>query len=251
MRRLVFVSLLATLAACRVATQPATPGTPAAAATNAGPSPTPLRARCDADRAQAFPEWNGWANERLFETTPEWDLTEVKSGGPEVQRLLRQGLEACDWRAPIAIMEGKVRSLVPELRDLLDGANISSSLISPQVPQFRLTVVNTLNALDPETDYAPHLVPLLSTPIDKVRLGAVFNARYYRLASVRAPLLDRVRDDPKAQVRRQAAESLFVLAGVRPPYVHGHKGLTDVIDAETPAARARAVKMVEQLLGGP
>ena len=35
-------------------------------------------------------------------------------------------------------------------------------------------------------------------------MGAAFHARKYRLASVKQALLDRVRDDAKAPVRRQA-----------------------------------------------
>jgi hypothetical protein len=253
MRRQQLLFLLAALGACRATTSPVVaPATPASVAAAAPAGRAAFHARCDVDRAQEFPDWDAWAREKLPDPPPGWHFDEIK--GEELAKLepiLRRGLEACDWRAPIVAMEGKVRSLVPVLRDVVEPANLSASLTSQDAPMFRLMVANALTALDPDTDYAPSLLPLLAHPNDRVRMGAAFHAREYRLASVKAALLDRVRDDAKAPVRRQAAESLFVLAGVKPPFVHGHKGLTDVIDSDTPAARERARKMVEQLVGAP
>src|SRR5262249_43408462 len=123
-----------------------------------------------------------------------------------------------------------------------------ASPASQDAPLFRLMVVNALTQLDPDADYAAQLLPLLAHPNDRVRMGAAFHAREYRLAHVREALLDRVRDDPEAARRRQAAESLFVLAGVKPPFVHGHRGLTDAIDSDAASARARAAKIVERLV---
>jgi hypothetical protein len=250
MKRSVPLLLIATLAGCRAGAPAAPPATQSSAAPAASPGRAPLvRARCDVDRAQAFPDWDAWARDTLHDGAEFVHLKE-SSGTQlaETQRMLRRGLEACDYRAPVAAMEGKVRALVPELRDLLDGANVSAPMLSQEAPLFRLMVVNALTELDPDTDYAPHLLPLLSHPTDRVRMGAAYHARMYRLASVRQALLDRVRNDPKAPVRRQAAESLFVLANVRPPFVHGHKGLTDAIDSDAPQSRERAGRMVEHLV---
>jgi hypothetical protein len=249
MTRLARVLLLATLAACRVAAPPATPATPSSAGGPAAPARAPLRARCDADRAQAFPAWDAWARETLHEGAEFVHLKPLEGDRlAETERMLRQGLEACDDRAPVAAMDGKVRALVPDLRDLMDPANVTAPPLLQDAPMFRLMIVNALTELDPDTDYAAQLLPLLSQGTDRVRMGAAFHAQKYRLASVRTALLERVRDDPKAPVRRQAAESLFVLAGVKPPFVHGHRGLTDAIDAESSQSRERAARMVEKLI---
>jgi hypothetical protein len=251
MKGLVPLLFLATLAACRTAGPSGAPRPAALADAPAAPARAAFHARCDVDRAQEFPDWDAWARDTLHDGATFVHLTDVTGEKlVEAERMLRRGLEACDQRAPVAAADAKVRALVPQLRDLVGGANMSSAPDSQDAPMFRLMVVNALTELDPETDYAPQLLPLLSHAIDRVRMGAAFHARKYRLASVKQALLDRVRDDAKAPVRRQAAESLFVLADVKPPFVHGHKGLTDAIDADAPAARARAEKMVARLLDG-
>lgn len=229
MHRRWFAFLLAALGACRAATPPAAPQTPASAAAAPAPSRTPFRARCDGERAPDAPDWD-----KVAVTEP----------------LLRAGLAACDPRAPLAAAKAQAAALVPELRDLLDEANVQGPPDSPQAPMFRLMVLNALTVLDAGTDYAPQLVALLSHADAQVRMGAAFHAREQELPSVRAPLLDLVRNDPNVSVRRQAAETLFVLAKVNPPFVHGHKGLTDAIDADAPSSRARAAKMVERILDG-
>jgi hypothetical protein len=250
MRRPGRVLLLATVAACRTAAPTVPPATPASGAAAPAPAPAPFRARCDVDRAQTFPAWDAWARETLHDGQEFVHLPELSGEKlAEAERMLRQGLEACDQRAPVAATDGKVRVLVPELRDLLEPTNVSAPPESPEAPLFGLMVVNALTQLDADTDYAPRLLPLLASPIDRVRMGAAFHARKYRLASVRDALLARVREDAKAAVRRQAAESLFVLANVKPPFVHGHKGLTDAIDGDSQASRDRAARMVEKLLG--
>jgi HEAT repeat protein len=229
MHRPWFLFFLAAAGACRTAGPPAEPRTPAPAVTRSAPTRAPFRAQCGGERASDAPDWDA-----VTATEP----------------LLRAALAACDPRAPMAAAKANAVALVPELRDLLDEANVQPPT-SREAPMFRLMVVDALTALDPATDYAPNLVALLSHADAQVRLGAAFHAREQKLASVRGPLLALVRDDPNVSVRRQAAETLFLLAGVRPPYVHGHKGLPEALEAVDPQRRDRAARMVEHLLGEP
>jgi hypothetical protein len=83
-------------------------------------------------------------------------------------------------------------------------------------------VLLAANAVDPATDYARFLVPLLSDRDLMVRLSAAMGARHFRKDRVSKALLQTVARDGDYYVRYHAAESLLEVGDVYPRGIADH-----------------------------
>lgn len=214
-------------AGCRTAAPPTRVGTAPAAPPL--PARVPIHARCDSpDAAPHTAEWKDWQRRVLADGGRAVDskraLALDAAGRKQAEPSLIAGLESCDPRAATIIAELQLRDLVPALEDVWALSNISSKFLggAPAVIDFRVSALEALAQLDPGVDRSAALLGLLASPDAEARRSAAFAARRFRLAPVRAPLLERVRSDDNYFVRSFAAESLLVLGDVYPQTLTDH-----------------------------
>jgi hypothetical protein len=219
-------------------------GGTAAARADAGVAFT---ARCDDPSRGLTADWQRWSRENIPVAPDGVDFARIKALAaahpPTAERMLRLGLSLCDPIAAQAITVTKLRALLPELKALLDPANTSGGLVraagaggagagaaaAGRVSAFRVDVVRAVNAVDPATDYAPHLVPLLSDRERNVRISAAMGARRFHRDGVTKALLETVRRDKEYLVRYHAAQSLLELGDIYPRDIADHRRLFDAI----------------------
>jgi hypothetical protein len=214
-------------------------GAPASA-----PAHAPIHAWCESDARERFPDWDKWEREMIPFSYGDLEFGHLKKldekGRATIEPMLRRGLEACDPIAAEAIQILARRALLPEVKALLDPANITSRFMhGGDLSRFRVELVLTANALDPRTDYAPLLVPLLADASQRVRMDAAMGARHFRLAGLRAPLLERVARDRDYLIRSHAADSLLVLGDVYPREVYEHREIFERIADSGAVSRKR------------
>src|SRR5450631_3174960 len=106
--RLATLALVASLGACAHRARTAQPPAPAqVVAPAAAPLPPGALIRCDAARAVAYADWHAWLKP-LLDAHGAVDGEKARELGypktPEIERMLRRGLEACDPLAPEAIV---------------------------------------------------------------------------------------------------------------------------------------------------
>jgi hypothetical protein len=234
--------------------------TPRPAPAAVPPVTAPLQARCDVDRRREFPEWDEWARTTIEGEEPDdrgyfghHNFLAVRNLSdqerPAVERLLRMGLAACDPNAATAVGVALATSLLPDLRDLLVDANVDANPSSSNAPLFRIMVIHAVMKLEPASDLAALMVPLLRHPNAAVRRVSAYYARDHRLTVMEGPLLAVVRDDISVPVREQAAETLLYLAGVAPASVFKHPTLRAAIYADDEQSRARTVDLIKRVIG--
>jgi hypothetical protein len=225
----------------------------------------PLRAVCDPEADSMSKEWNQWSRQTIpvSRDGPEFEQVEALAAKSPavVERMLRLGLQACDVTAAQAIGHLRLRALLPDLKDLLDAANVGGGLLrgGGRFAPFRVQVVLAANRLDPATDYAPHLVPLFADRDEGVRISATMGARDFRKAAVSKALLDTIRRDGEYLIRYHAAESLLALGDIYPRAVADHGEMFELLKGpwrKSPtrddfAKFARAAEMIEALLAAP
>jgi hypothetical protein len=206
-------------------------------------------ARCDESSRELTADWQRWSRENLPIAPDGVDFARIKALAAAqpatAERMLRLGLSLCDPIAAQAITVTKLRALLPELKALLDPANVGGGLVragaggatnaaasagsAKKVAAFRVDVVRAANAVDPATDYAPHLVPLLSDRDRNVRISAAMGARRFHRDGMTKALLETVRRDKEYLVRYHAAQSLLDLGDIYPRDIADHRRLFDAI----------------------
>jgi HEAT repeat protein len=221
----------------------------------------PFRARCDEASKELNADWQRWARENMRVKADGVDFSRLqKLAATEpatVERMLRLGLALCDRTAAEAITVVKPRGLLPELRDLLDPANVRDGMVrAGKFAAFRVDVVRAANAVDPSTDFVPYLLPMMSERDRDARMSAVIAARRFRKEGVSKALLDTVRRDSDSMVRFSAAQSLLELGDVYPRAVADHRRLAEALTGPmtgSPTSQdfdryALAARMLEKLM---
>ena len=247
--QVVVAGLGALLAGCRSApaARPATPlAAPAAPQQPPVPDAHAIRASCDERPGDQFADWQRWMRDNLGQAyalytegpDPATVARLMHERPDETTRMLRRGLEACDYVAAQALGTLKQPVLLPELRNLTTAG----------AGRFRVEVLSALAQLDPVSDYAPALIAPLSSGDSNVRLAAAAMARYFHFQAVRAPLMERVRRDGSSEVRVAAAQSLLILGDVYPRSVYDHRSVFENLIGQD--ARAAHRSTVELLSGG-
>jgi hypothetical protein len=232
-------------------------------------------AHCDDASPELRADWQRWSRQNVPIGPDGVDFAPIKklaaSEPATAERMLRLGLSLCDPIAAQAVTVTKLRALQPDLKALLrepagnGGSGGSTGLVravgapgaaAGRLAAFRVDVVRAANAVDPATDYAAYLVPLLSDRDRNVRISAVVGARRFHKEGVTAALLDTIRRDKEHLVRYHAAQSLLELGDIYPRDVADHRRVFDALSgpldgAPTPRdfdRYALAARMLEKMM---
>ena len=228
-------------------------------------TPGAAAGRCDEPNRPVNADWQRWSRETMPIAPDGVDFSRIKklaaTEPATAERMLRLGLSLCDPIAAQAVTVTKLRALLPELRALLDPPGGGGGLVravgaTGRSSPFRVDVVRAANAVDPATDWAPYLVPLLSDRDRNVRMSAAMGARRFRRDGITKALLETVRRDKEYLVRYQAAQSLLELGDIYPRDIADHRRLFEAISGPldgAPAARdfdryALGARMLEKMM---
>jgi hypothetical protein len=241
--RLATLALVASLGACAHRARTAQPPAPAqVGAPAAAPLPPPgALIRCDAARAVAYADWYAWLKP-LLDAHGAVDGEKARELGyqktPEIERMLRRGLEACDPLAPQAIVATYRKGLEPDLTALLGPNSVwaATPADAETAKLLRVAVLRALNVLAflihrAPLDHSDVLVPLLSDDSERVRSAAVSIARQIPMAKANAALLDRVQYGADDHARREAATALLAIWDIYPRPLEDHADLVEALRA--------------------
>jgi hypothetical protein len=197
---------------------------------SAAPAPPQAPARAAFLCGPADPEWEEWFDEMFgamartlpLALDPKRLQDLIEPAQVEAETMLRRGLQACDPLAAIAIERADWRQLLPDLSATV-GANNAA---------FALQAAVTLRRFGDKSDFSDIVLAALTADGDDDRARAAEGARFFSLAPMREPLLERMRRDPVWEVRFHAAESLLDLADVYPRDLSDHPAIEEELRGE-------------------
>ena len=236
--RLATFALVALIAACAHGASPPSPPAPAPAVAPVVSPPPGAVIRCDAARAADYADWLAWLKP-LLDAHGALDREKARELGyqktPEIERMLRRGLEACDPLAPEAIIATYRGGFESDLTAILAPNSIWSATAqdAERAKLFQLAILRALDhqGKQPPPDHSDLLLPFLSDGSERVREAAISTARQIPIAKARAALHDRVQHGADVQARREAATSLLAIWDIYPRAVEDHADLVEALRA--------------------